>query len=273
MNKKINTFIILLITIFAVAWVNAEDDCNAYSDSTGYLLYEERVRCLCDKYKPEKSVVVIEDKFKNIDKKENKKYNLSKFKNIHSENMNLIYRCWILFAQKKWYELIKNELIKDNKKLKNKLDNKIKNKISILESKIWIFWCKESNENDSIMKLKILKQTTYETCKYVNYLEYLKERNNKIENILDEDKYKYTINEIFVAESKKNNEINEEINHVFKVFPIAYHAYSEYENNISIHFLLELLKEDFIIFRDLLHSVLNPINQVVYKISNAMRSQ
>jgi len=131
----------------------------------------------------------------------------------------------------------------------------------------------ESSEKESIMKLKILQQTTYETCKYVNYLEYLKERNDKIENVLDEDKDTYTINEIYVAESRKNNEIDEEIDHAYKVFPIAYHAYSEYENNLPIHLLLELLREDFIILREKLHAVLNPINQVVYKISNAMRSQ
>ncbi|MDP2396643.1 MAG: hypothetical protein Q8S84_04390 [bacterium] len=52
---------------------------------------------------------------------------------------------------------------------------------------------------------------------------------------------------------------------------MAFHALTEYENNISIHFLLELIKDDYIILREKLHEVINPINQVVYKISNAMR--
>jgi len=67
------------------------------------------------------------------------------------------------------------------------------------------------------------------------------------------------------------SEINDEITHTYKVFPYAYDAYTEYENNITIHFLLELIKEDYIVLREKLNKVLNPINQVVYKISNAMR--
>ncbi len=65
-------------------------------------------------------------------------------------------------------------------------------------------------------------------------------------------------------------EIDNEIEHSYKMFPLAYHAYSEYENNYSIHVLLELIKEDYMVLRKKLYSALNPINQVVYKIANAM---
>jgi hypothetical protein len=71
--------------------------------------------------------------------------------------------------------------------------------------------------------------------------------------------------------SKVQSQITDEIEKVNKVFPVAFRAYAEYENNYTTHVLLELLKDDFIVFREELHKNLNPINQVVYKIKNAMR--
>jgi hypothetical protein len=38
------------------------------------------------------------------------------------------------------------------------------------------------------------------------------------------------------------NEIAKEISHTYKVFPIAFQAYGEYENNFPIHVLLEVIK-------------------------------
>jgi hypothetical protein len=67
--------------------------------------------------------------------------------------------------------------------------------------------------------------------------------------------------------------INEEIEQSYKTFPIAFNAYSEFENNFPMHFLLEILKEDFAIFRDKLYKTLGPINQVVYKIHEAMSNK
>jgi len=51
---------------------------------------------------------------------------------------------------------------------------------------------------------------------------------------------------------------------------MAFNTYIDYENNYPIHILLELIKEDFIVLRRKLHEAISPINQVVYKISNAM---
>ena len=70
---------------------------------------------------------------------------------------------------------------------------------------------------------------------------------------------------------KVASDISLEVEQAYKVFPLAYHAYGEYEDNFPVHFLLELLKEDYQELRQKLHQVLNPINQVVYKISNAMK--
>jgi hypothetical protein len=70
-------------------------------------------------------------------------------------------------------------------------------------------------------------------------------------------------------ENDRKNQIDNEINHIYKVYPIAFNAYKQYEDNLSTHLLLELIRDDYKILRDNLHKVLNPINQVVYKISNA----
>jgi hypothetical protein len=69
------------------------------------------------------------------------------------------------------------------------------------------------------------------------------------------------------------NEIDVELNHTFKVYPLAFNVFSEYENNYPVHVLLEMLREDFVVFRDKLNRTISPINQVVYKISNAMSNK
>jgi hypothetical protein len=131
--------------------------------------------------------------------------------------------------------------------------------------------CIDGKEINSIQKLNVLSQATYQTCKYVSYLEYLKEYNKKLKNILPEDREKYSLAEAANMEIERLNEVDLEIEHTYKVFPLAFHAYTEYENNITIHFLLELLREDYITLREKLHKAINPINQVVYKIANAMK--
>ncbi|MEA3387530.1 MAG: hypothetical protein U9Q66_04055 [Patescibacteria group bacterium] len=65
-----------------------------------------------------------------------------------------------------------------------------------------------------------------------------------------------------------NTKILEARKHAKEVFNMAFLAYTEYENNFPIHLLLQILREDFIVFRQKLHEVLNPINQVTYKIVN-----
>jgi len=72
-------------------------------------------------------------------------------------------------------------------------------------------------------------------------------------------------------EKKKKKDISNEIERAYKIYPIAFQAYSEYENNLPVHDLLTMLRNDFIEFRLDLHKNINPINQVVYKISNAMK--
>jgi hypothetical protein len=51
---------------------------------------------------------------------------------------------------------------------------------------------------------------------------------------------------------------------------MAFETYVDYENNYPVHILLEVIKEDFKILRRKFHETISPLNQVVYKISNAM---
>jgi hypothetical protein len=53
--------------------------------------------------------------------------------------------------------------------------------------------CINSEEKNSIQKLNVLKQATFQTCKYLTYLEYLKENNNKTISLINENKEKYDV--------------------------------------------------------------------------------
>ena len=251
-----------------------------------YKLYEERVKNICKTYKSEKPVFKTEE-YKDYSKEDtitglkedgtketytswSAPWNNNDFENatyIYKKNMNNIYKCWIILIQQKSLNLIKNDLVKSDPDIKKKIENALK-KVELTQKKLN---CKNNNtEKDSLQKLKILKETTYELCKYSFYLEYIKERNKSIVNSIPSGKDTYSVKEINTLITKKENELSKETERVYKIFPIAFKAYTQYENNYTIHILLELLKDDFITFRENLHNSINPINQVVYKISNAM---
>jgi hypothetical protein len=280
--KKISIIIILfsiLFSFFVLTNANSEEK-SSYSTNIEYELYKERVSTICDnkKYKTKKTLVNIEDNYyeivneweTNTSQNTRNYYNFEEIKNIHRENMNSIYKCSLLNVQKKALWLIKNDL-ESHPAILQKISWIINTKLNRIRLSISSLRCNDSNSTDSIQKLNVLKQATYQTCKYISYLEYLKEYNTKLETLSLDFQWEYNISRIIELEKERINEINEEKEHTYKVFPLAFHAYTEYENNISIHFLLELLKEDYIVVREKLHKVINPINQVVYKISNAMK--
>ena len=205
------------------------------------------------------------------------------------ENINDIYKCSIINIQKDSLKVIKEELISLDKtwELSKWIWKKIDRNIKKLDKASKI--CKnnynkdntKSSSNPIYKKDIVLNEVTYETCKYISYLEYLKEYYSNpskalwIDNI-NENANKtalwrqFSIDEVSSSTNKVIYEINNEIAHTKKVFPIAFGAYVEYESNYPIHALLWLLKEDFILLRKYLYKSINPINQVVYKISNAM---
>lgn len=269
--KKIFYILLSVIFILGFYWYStfaAELDDTPYSLNSWFGIYEERIKNICDPYKEKKLVVKLEENYLELG---TGSFDLAGIKDTHRENMNSIYKCWILSVQEKSLKLIKNELIKKNPNLIESLVEKLNAKREVIKLSFARLECIQSEENTSVLKLNVLKQATYQTCKYVSYMEYLKEHNQLVENVLS---FKWNTNTISnLVNLQKDNEIaiDEEISHTYKVFPLAFHAYTEYENNITIHFLLELIKEDYILFREKLHKVINPINQVIYKISNAMR--
>lgn len=288
--KKINiTFItILIISILTINFTYW--DSKTMSSSTWYTLYEERVSSFCKEYKiNDGSSEIIytidkDDQFLNLDKLEWVTQNYKKSKSIdlakeqYRKNMDNIYWCATNVVYYRALKQVKEDLLKSNPELDSKLKNKLEEQIKAIELKISqnSNKCKVTSEkNNSIIKKSVLKQTTYEVCKYSFYLEYLKSFNEQMAALDDETKNNQdnakTIQTILQEESKKKNQIQKEMDDAFKIFPIAFKAYSEYENNITIHIYLELLREDYNLLREWLHKSINPINQVVYKISNAMK--
>lgn len=216
----------------------------------------------------------INDKVNEIAEKTNwltDKYSLDNTKEMHRYNMNTIYKCWLLSTQKKSLLLIKDDLIKKSPTMWKKIEGRINSEVSKIDNLSNTLNCTNSKNKSSVQKLILLKQATYQTCKYISYLEYLKEYSRDIKNNLPKDKTEFTPNEIIKLEVEKLTELDDEIANTYKVFPLVFHAYTEYENNITAHFLLELLKDDYLTLREKIDQTLNPINQVVYKVVNAMK--
>ncbi len=268
--KKIFSIISILIILFINFWNKSyavNDKSSPYSLKADFWLYKERVKNICDQYKTKKELLKIEDTYEEF----SESYDLDEIIEKHVTDMNDIYKCALIWVQKKSLLLIKNDLTKKNPVLLETIWKKIDSKISKLEVTSKSMKCNNSDDKSSIIKLNVLQQSTYETCKYIAYLEYLRRYNDQISALTKNKNSSYTNNELLTQYDDNINKIDEEIEHTYKVFPMAFHALSEYENNISIHFLLELIKDDYLILREKLNDVLNPINQVVYKISNAMR--
>lgn len=284
--------IIILPVIYFLffSWVYAQEDCEIIDDI--YKKYECRINKICKTYKDNKVVFNIK-KYKKAEYYKEMElsdvFTISKIEikpikkavSIYKENLNSIYNCAILNTQKNSISSVKQNLKLDKSwAVKKALEPKIKNilnRINILSNKQK---CLNIDKKTIFNKLSILKQTTYETCRFSYYGEYLKEYYNDTSKALEDEITKiheevwkdpvFTNLEVAKKLSNIQESIDTEINQAYKIFPIAYNAYSKYENNFPIHFLLELLKEDFIIFREKLHKTINPINQVVYKIKDAM---
>ncbi len=294
--------ITLLLSNYNNVYTQENEEKTPYSLESWYKLYQSRVQSICEEYKYYKKdkknwkinfVIKIPDNYLELNNEN--KYFLADIKNTHRTNMNNIYKCGLLSTQKKSLILIKNDLIKNTPSIAKKLDWKIKVQINKIDLQIKALKCNFPKDKDSIQKLVILSQATYQTCKYINYLEYLKDYQTNIKNLISyenpksntaEDKLEaekkkdelnnklstnYDISEIVSKKTQEIYKLNKEIEHTYKVFPLVFQAYTEYENNITIHFLLNLIKVDYIVLREKLHKALNPINQVVYKISNAMK--
>lgn len=278
--KKIHFFLLCLIWI-SIGWegvFSSEDSCWG---QTGYGMYTCRVESICENYKSDKPSYTTED-YEEADSMEpefhNQQSNAPAFeaaKEIYRENMSNIYKCSIIWAQINSLEFLKNQLTAESSwQLEDTIWWQIDVRINRLELSENTIWCSNTEKERVLNKLNVLKETTYEACRYVNYLEYLKSHYSTIDNNLPEDdnaiQSRYLPGEFVDRIWWTQALIAEEIAHTYKVFPIAYHAYTEYENNFPIHFLLEIIRADFMILRDRMYETLMPIAQLWLKVINAM---
>lgn len=272
------SIISLLFLVSSGTTFGANESCG---EETSFSLYTCRVENICEQYKSDKPSYTTED-YEEADGAQPKFHGqqsntpaLDAGKEIYRENMGNIYKCSIIAAQKNALEFLKDQLSWESS---GELDDTIGwqidlrlNRLDLSANKIG---CSLTEKDRILIKLNVLKETTYEACRYINYLEYLKSYYASVDNNLPDDensvKAKYLPGEIPDQIGETNIKIAEEISHTYKVFPIAYHAYTEYENNFPIHFLLEIVRADFMILRTRLYETLMPIAQLGLKVINAM---
>lgn len=262
--KKKKIIIISIPIIFSFCFITFK----IFADNESwYKLYQKRVDKICWQYKT-LSTVYTTKKYEEV-KDDINWENIEKAKELYKENMNNLYKCMIIGIQYSSYFNIR-KLIENEPVLKSSIWKQIENKKNKLVSWNSKLKCNlPIDDINTINKLQYLTQTTYELCKYHSYLEYLREYNTDFSNFeIKEDILVEDLNEM---QQKKINEIDEEITHIYKVFPVAFNAYKQYEDNYTTHIYLELIKQDYISLRKNLHNSINPINQVVYKIANAMK--
>lgn len=274
MKKKLS---IVLIFLLSYNLSFAASEAQKIKDETDYWLYKNRVESICSKYKENKLVVNVEE-YKSVLENEvkqniNDSYILDYWISKYKDDMNNIYNCWITLTQINSIDLILKKIWTNNE-IKKILGEKLQSQKSKLQILYKNNKCINTDNNTLNYRLNILKQTTYETCRYNFYMEYLKSYYDSIDLVdlnYDKNKSKWISAEwynTFVNQYK--TKINYEVSRAYYLFPLSYHAYTEYENYYPIHILLLLIKEDFISFREKFHKVISPINQVWYKIINAM---
>lgn len=239
---------------------------------SGYDLYNCRNEAICNEYKPDKFIFNTDgdDAHRYLRLDPSDQNFLSNAQEKYRENMNNLYKCALVDIQINAIN-ITLEAEKDPD-VASRIDTRLENKIQVLKKRAQ-FCNNTGSGQQAVKKLEVLKQSSYEICKYTNYLYYLQEYSSNLSNTLDPDVTELQVLDIVETQSAINNNIQQELDHSLKVFPLAYTAYIQYENYIAIHFMLELIREDFIVLRTRLQQVLSPISQLVYKASNSMRIQ
>lgn len=285
--KKTLSYLLIILLSFSFTWgkvFSSEDTCGTRN---GFDLYNCRVENVCEQYKSEKPTYSTED-YEEADNQTSEFHGqqsaapaLYNAKQLYRENIGNIYKCAIIQAQKNSLDFIK-------KQLSNELDDTIGGQIDLRVNRLELsankIGCSLSDKQQVLNKLNVLRETTYEMCRYTSYLEYLKayyaEVENNTRNFTTEEAIEaYWSDQLlrsFPSEGLPQlmdgiqNDIAQEISHTYKVFPLAYHAYSDYENNFPIHFLLEIVRWDFLLLRQWLYETLMPLAQLGLKVINAM---
>lgn len=278
--KKILCFI-LISCFFSLSSVwNVFSQGDTCGEQSGFNRYNCRIENICENYKSEKPAYNTED-YEEADGQTPEFHGQQSFtpaldnaKALYRENMGNIYKCAIIQAQKNSLEFLKKQLsAEESGQLDDTIGGQIDLRVSRLDLSANRIGCALTNKDQIFNKLNVLKETTYEACRYVNYLEYLKSYYASTENQLNTtERASDSLVNSALPQMVDNaqNAIASEIAHTYKVFPIAFQAYSEYENNFPIHFLLEIIRWDFLLLRQGLYETLMPVAQLGLKVINAM---
>ncbi len=269
-----------ILTLFIISIVPSIQTVSAELKNCETLSWYEKYTCQstnhCKKYKPEKVSYRVE-KFETPDTLKVGENIFEKAQFRYRENQNWIYACSIMMIQQNTLNLIKQKLIKIDKTWST--SSKMQRKIELQLNKLKNLWknknCKNINKKSIYAKKEVLTESMYQFCQYRFYLEYMKDYYADINNVLEKSPSElevqtYWITYIAREHARKQQEILEESDHAQLVFNLAFESYIWYESNLWIHILLELIKEDLIVYREKLHKAISPISQVVYKINNAM---
>lgn len=291
MKKILLILFLFLSSVTSVFWDQA---CDL---KDGYERYLCNVKNTCEVYEPTVRIF-------NTEKTERmylEDYNLYIAKTLYRENMNNMYRCAILKSQNNAYRIVEQRL---KTAYSGNLDSKIAGQRDRLSQQIDRIDCQKAEIDSFQFKVHVLKESTFEMCKYLHFLEYLRtDHVNNFNNLLKEKEISKTVEEIIEANPEEwievylekwrdpeyelteqnytiwqiieldrdtRDEMAKEIQHTKRVYEVAFQTYSNYENNLIVHILLEMIENDFMQLRNKLYAAISPINQVVYKIINAM---
>ncbi|MCH8518785.1 hypothetical protein LAT59_03425 [Candidatus Gracilibacteria bacterium] len=275
---KYITHILLIFLLISGNIVQANE--GVCGSQSGEALYNCRVQQVCEEYKSEKPVYNPED-FEPVGSSQAAYHNqivrspaLDNAKRLYRENMGNIYKCGLIQSQRNALEFVEKQIRQEaSGQLADTIGNQITQRLQRLELSAGRIGCALTDTDTIHNKLNILRETTYEACKYTNYLEWVREyHKNPNNNLIDTNDVRTRIPnpEFSAILNSIEDDINAEISHTFQVFPLAYQAYAEYENHFPLHFMLTVLRGDYSILRDRLYEVLMPIAQLGYKVINAM---
>gem|GEM_PF-769080 len=168
--------------------------------------------------------------------------------------MNNLYSCGVVQVQKQALKNLEARIrgVTSAPEVRKSFELKLRNakrqldKVRFKNTKGKTVRCINQNDQQTFIKLNILKQATYLTCEYDVYMQYAKDYYAQPKNVLQNantstpDNKSVTVS--FVEAEKRvgsvQNKLESEIERAYQVFPLAYNAYSEYENNVSSHLYL-----------------------------------
>ncbi len=208
---------------------------------------------------------------------------------VYKERMNGIFACaQINFKIRTHENLLKT--IKGEKADSGNTAKKLEEQTKKLRLELTRRHCADRTSTDGkgnvMMKGMVLNQTAKEYCNYRHYLQYLKSNaQNRISSFVTAEEKRRSdgaakspeagskalgsAEEAGIAVANLTVSIGQEIDHTREVFPQSMLAYKEFERTYASHVVMLFVLEDYMLLRDTLKKVMNPLGQVIYKASNA----